>query len=149
MSAEHEIDSSVQPNGVIVSPGTDVNPPVGIMDRVIEGTIGKALNRISAHTVFGDPVTQGDRTVIPVARTVINYGFGAGSGKPKDEKDAETTTGGGGGGRIRVNGIGYIELTPGNARFVPIVDRSTILTTIATFTGVALLLTVSRWRQRR
>ena len=148
MPAEHEIDNSVQPNGVIESPGAEVSPPVGIMDRVIEGAIGKALNQISARTVLGDPVTQGDRTVIPVARAVLNYGFGAGSGKPKDEKDAETPSSGGGGGRIRANGIGYIELTPGKARFVPIVDRSTILTTIATFAGLALIFAMPRLLRR-
>ncbi len=152
MSTDQEFENIVEPNGVIQSPDVEVSPAAGIMDRVIEGAIGKALTRINAHTAFGDPVTQGDRTVIPVARTVINYGFGAGSGKPKDEQDAETATGGGGGGHIRANGIGYIELTPGNARFVPIVDRSTILTSVATFAGLALFFAMPRllrrWRAR-
>jgi uncharacterized spore protein YtfJ len=154
MSEQPEMTGQTRPdthtNGEIPVPDVDVTPPTDVIDRVIEGTIGKALSHVNARTVFGDPVTQGDRTVIPVARAVINYGFGAGSGRTSDEENGGTGSGGGGGGRIRSNGIGYIELTPGNARFVPIVDRSTILTTFATFAGLALLLAVPRlMRQRR
>jgi uncharacterized spore protein YtfJ len=139
----------VETNGEIPPAGVDVTPPTGIMDRVIEGSIGKVLNHLDAHTVYGDPVTQGERTVIPVARATINYGFGAGSGRSTDEEHGGTGSGGGGGGRVRSTGIGYIELTPGDARFVPIVDRSRILTSLATFAGLALFFTLPRLLRRR
>jgi uncharacterized spore protein YtfJ len=136
-------------NGEIPSVEVDVTPTTGVLDRVIEGTIGKALRHVNAHTVFGDPVTQADRTVIPVARVTANYGFGAGSGRSNDEEDNPTGSGGGGGGRVKATAIGYIEMTPGAARFVPILDRSAMITSLASFAGFALLLTLPRLIRRR
>jgi uncharacterized spore protein YtfJ len=94
------------------------------------------------RTVFGDPVTQGDRTVIPVARVTANYGFGAGSGQGEGDEEHQRGSGGGGGGggRVKASPIGYIEMTNGSAHFVPIIDRTTILTTLASVAAVAFIL---------
>jgi len=77
--------------------------------------------RAQVKSVFGDPVTAGDKTIIPVAR--IAYGFGAGAGtggmgdtRPKGE-------GGGGGGGVRAIPVGVFEVGPRETRFVAIQDR--------------------------
>lgn len=153
MSEQPDIETQVVPppptTGELKVPDVDMTTPSGIMDKVIEGSIGRVLNQVDAHTVFGDPVTQGDRTVIPVARTTVNYGFGAGSGTSTDEKRGGTGGGGGGGGRVRSTSIGYIELTPSQARFVPIIDRNTLITGLANFAGVALVLSLPMLLRRK
>jgi uncharacterized spore protein YtfJ len=110
------------------------------MDRIIEGAVSKALSHADVRTVFGEPVTHGDRTVIPVARVTANYGFGAGSGQGEGKEEHQRGSGGGGGGRVKASPIGYIEITNGSAHFVPIIDRTTMLTTLASVAAVALIL---------
>jgi uncharacterized spore protein YtfJ len=80
--------------------------------------LAKALGEVfgaggSARSVFGEPVTSGNRTVIPVAS--IRYGFGVGGG----EKGSAAYGGGGGGGLV-ARPIGVVEITPEGTRFVPI-----------------------------
>ena len=47
----------------------------------------------SVKSVYGEPVTVGDRTVVPVAK--VYYSFGAGGGSRRQEQEG---SGGGGGG---------------------------------------------------
>lgn len=136
-------------NGEMPPVDVDITPPTGILDRVIEGTIGRALGRASARNVFGDPITQGERTVIPVARVSIGYGFGAGSGRSNDEEESPTGSGGGGGGRVKETPIGYIEMTPGEVKFVPILDRSALLSSLVPLAFLGLFFALPRLLRRR
>ncbi|MBO2445546.1 hypothetical protein J4573_00430 [Actinomadura barringtoniae] len=72
----------------------------------------------TAKAVYGDPVQQGDITVIPVASVRFGFGGGEGSG----EKAAERSRGGGGGGGAMAKPIGYIEISNGTAVYKPIRD---------------------------
>lgn len=84
-------------------------------------TIGDRLqSAATVKCVYGDPITAGDRTVVPVAR--VKFGFGAGGGK---------FPGGGGGGGVRADPAGMIEVTPAGSRFVSFEDQRRL--------GVALL----------
>src|SRR4051812_12044960 len=90
--------------------------------------IAELLERsLSIRHVYGEPVHQGDTTVIPVAR--IAYAFGAGGGqaprrtwtsggeRPGDlggRPDAQ----GGGGGAVRMTPAGALEVGPQGIRFV-------------------------------
>ncbi len=67
----------------------------------------------SVKNVFGDPVTSGDRTILPVAR--VRYGFGGGSGKGREP---QAGVGGGGGGGAVLRPCGYVEITPAGTRLV-------------------------------
>ena len=70
--------------------------------------IGERLQTgATVKAVFGDPVTAGDRTVIPVAR--VRFGFGAGGG--------DNRCGGGGGGGVRADPAGIIEISPVGTTF--------------------------------
>ena len=56
-------------------------------------------SRAQVKSVFGEPITAGDRTIIPVAK--IAYGFGGGTGSGGLEiKTARGEGGGGGGGGV-------------------------------------------------
>lgn len=82
-------------------------------------TIGDRLQASSSvKNVYGEPISKGDRTVIPMAR--ISYGFGAGSGTHSAEQPSEG--GGGGGGHVSAAPVGVIELTPGGTRFIAFND---------------------------
>ena len=69
--------------------------------------IGERLQTgANVKTVFGDPVTAGDRTVIPVAR--VRFGFGAGG---------SDNQGGGGGGGVCADPAGVIEISPAGTTY--------------------------------
>jgi uncharacterized spore protein YtfJ len=68
--------------------------------------------------VYGEPITNGDRTVIPVAR--ISYAFGGGGGT--SEAEQVPGGGGGGGGRISAAPVGFIEITSVGTHFIRIWD---------------------------
>lgn len=130
-----------KPNGEVHPEHVDMSTATGLMDRVIEGAIGKALTHADVRSVFGEPIKQGERTVIPVARVTANYGFGAGGGEGEreDTPNRGSGGGGGGGGRVKAQAIGFIEMSNDSAQFVPIVDRTEMLTRLGTIAMIAAL----------
>jgi hypothetical protein len=71
---------------------------------------------VAASTGFAPPVERGGITVIPVATARFVVGGGSGS------DPAQGQEGRGGGGLGREAPAGYIELTDGRSRFVPVVN---------------------------
>jgi uncharacterized spore protein YtfJ len=119
--------------------------------RVVDRFLERIFTAADARRVYGEPVVQGDRTVIPVAEVRTMLGFGGGSGTEPSKGNGEAGPrggeGGGGGGQIKVMPLGYIELTPNEAHFVPIVDRTRLaITAIIAF---ALLMLVRGPRPKR
>jgi len=94
----------------------------------IPDLIRDAIERLgdSAHVerVYGDPVTVGDRTVVPVARVADGFGSGFGSGTDAgaDGEAPESGEGGGIGGGVRATPLGALEITPDGTRFVRFSD---------------------------
>lgn len=96
--------------------------------RVIEDLARKIQERFSVRTVYGDPITANGITIVPVARVAFGFGGGGGSGRggsPEgDGGSAEGAFGegggGGGGGGGVVRPVGYIEITDGSSRWVPL-----------------------------
>lgn len=87
--------------------------------------IGERLqSSATVKCVYGDPITAGDRVVIPVAR--VKFGFGAGGGK---------FTGSGGGGGVRADPAGMVEVTPAGSRFIPFRDHKQLVVAF----GIGLL----------
>jgi uncharacterized spore protein YtfJ len=72
----------------------------------------------SIKNVYGEPVTVGNRTVIPVARVTLGFGGGAG-----EEKGAKESHGGGGGGGVVAKPCGALEITPEGTRFIAFADH--------------------------
>ena len=81
----------------------------GIIDRLADRVGATA----GAGAVFGEPVKQGGRTVIPVAQSI--WGGGAGSGESENEG-----TGSGGGAGAMTRPLGYIEISEHETAFVPL-----------------------------
>jgi uncharacterized spore protein YtfJ len=81
------------------------------------GLLATVLDRIGlnsgAKAVFGEPLEQDGRTVIPVAQTII--GSGAGGGVSEEDGQGE-----GAGGGALTRPLGYIEVSGEGAAFVPL-----------------------------
>jgi uncharacterized spore protein YtfJ len=97
----------------------------------------------SVKSVYGDPITAGGKTIIPVARII--YGYGGGAGKDGGDNSG-AREGGGGGGGARAIPVGFVEVSARQTRFVPISDRRKLTVTLAIGIGLGIWLS---WRSRR
>lgn len=92
-------------------------------------TVEQAREKAHWQASFGEPLLEGDRTVIPVAQ--VTYGFGLGyeigggslgeEGEPSGEGE-----GGGGGGGVSTKPLGAIVVTPECVYFEGVRDDSKI-----------------------
>jgi uncharacterized spore protein YtfJ len=64
--------------------------------EILQGVVGELKQMAQSESIIGDPITVGDKTVIPVVK--LSVGFGAGGGQGEDEKKRAGFGGGGGGG---------------------------------------------------
>src|SRR5262249_50860233 len=88
------------------------------------------VDRAGAKMVYGEPVTTGGKTVLPVA--TVRYGFGGGSGSSSERRQQ----GGGGGGGLIAKPLGVVEVTESQTRFIPITSNWSFLVAV----GVGLVL---------
>ena len=87
----------------------------------IFNTILDHLEVISkAETVLGEPITVGEKTVVPVVK--MSLGFGAGG---NDESGKEKNiSGGGGGGGVSISPVGFIIMEGEKTFFLPVKAKS-------------------------
>jgi uncharacterized spore protein YtfJ len=93
------------------------------------GPIEKAVERLGVNAVFGEPVRQGDVTVIPVAEIRFGFGYGYGSGQGRPEEGGPGTgegSGGGSGAGGRASPKGYIRVSSEGVQFEPVLDVTRI-----------------------
>src|SRR5467141_2127386 len=91
-------------------------------------------SRAQVKSVFGEPITAGDKTIIPVAK--IAYGFGGGTGSGGLEIKTARGEGGGGGGGFPV---GVFEVAPDGTRFVAVGDKKKLLGALLLGAGLGFL----------
>jgi uncharacterized spore protein YtfJ len=98
----------------------------------------------SVRAVYGEPVTAGDRTVVPVAK--VCYSFGAGGGRGRQEHEG---SGGGGGAMVVSWPAGALEVTPAGSRFIGYHDGRMLGVAMgAGFVLGAAVALVARWCRR-
>ncbi|MEV0174553.1 spore germination protein GerW family protein [Streptomyces sp. NPDC050803] len=104
---------------------------------LLERLADKLGARASVTAVFGEPVTSGGVTVIPVAD--IGFGFGGGAGR--EIGAAKSGEGGGGGGGAGARARGFIEIKDGTATYKPLRDpwADVVLPLAALLAGAVLL----------
>ncbi len=83
---------------------------------ILKGVVGELREIAKTETVIGDPVTIGDRTVIPVVK--VSIGFGAGGGEGGDEKGG-AGFGGGGGGGAKIEPAAFIIIDKDDVKLLP------------------------------
>ena len=91
------------------------DPTDGLLERLAEMVGAKA----NVTTIFGDPIRQGDLTVVPVAK--VRWGFGGGGGR-SEAAPSGPAAGTGGGGGVSADPVGYLEIGPTGATFRRISD---------------------------
>ena len=91
------------------------DPTDGLLERLAELVGAKA----KVNTVFGDPIRQGDLTVVPVAK--VRWGFGGGGGRSQATPTG-TAAGTGVGGGVSAEPVGYLEIGETGATFRRISD---------------------------
>lgn len=133
MTTQHaeEIDKATK--------ATEGGPADRLLDRLAE-QIGA---RASVKAVFGDPIKQGDLTVVGVAR--VRWGFGGGGGMA-DGQAVGSGSGSGGGGGVTADPVGYLEIGPTGATFRPIASPypSPVFLVAAGFAGAIVLRAIAR-----
>lgn len=86
----------------------------GSGEAFLERLVDRVGGHAGAQAVFGQPIEQGQVTVVPVAR--VRWAFGGGSGVAGDP-GIETSSGSGGGGGVAADPVGYLEIRPDGAMF--------------------------------
>ncbi|WP_200304711.1 GerW family sporulation protein [Streptomyces adelaidensis] len=119
-------------------------PQAGTAAALMERLAEQLGSRASVTAVFGEPVTSGGITVIPVAE--VAFGFAGGTGP---EAGAANTGEGGGGAGARPRG--YIEIKDGTATYKPLRAPwvNVALPLAALLTGTVVPLLVRRLAKRR
>jgi uncharacterized spore protein YtfJ len=91
------------------------------IDRIIDRLGERIGARATVRAVFGEPVARGDVTIIPVARVRWGYGGGSGMGPMRSDLNGETMgSGSGAGGGVMTDPMGYVEVHPDGAAYVPL-----------------------------
>jgi len=102
------------------------------------------LSQANVRTIYGEPITAHDKTIIPVARIVYGFGAGAGAGA-MGEKDARGEGSGGGGG-VRAVPMGVIEVSNRRTRFIAISSKRKLAGAVLAGIGLGMLWA---WRKHR
>ena len=83
---------------------------------ILKGVVGELREISKSETIIGEPISVGNRTVIPVV--TISVGFGAGGGQGEDKK-AMAGFGGGGGGGAKIEPTAFIILDEDGVSLLP------------------------------
>jgi uncharacterized spore protein YtfJ len=89
--------------------------------------IEKMVDALGVGAVFGEPIREGDVTVIPVAEVRFTFGYGYGSGRGRGEETeggprTEEGSGGGSGAGGRATAKGYVRISANEVTFEPVLD---------------------------
>ena len=91
------------------------HPINGLMDT----TMKKIKELVDVNTIIGDPITTPDgTTIIPVSK--VSYGFASGGSDLPTKKENRECFGGGSGAGVTITPIGFLSITNGNVKMIPI-----------------------------
>lgn len=85
------------------------------LQEMFEALAARLGSSITARNVYGEPITIGEKTIIPVAK--VGFGFGGGAAPARAGEEPHAREGGGGGG-AGAKPIGVLEVTPQGTRFI-------------------------------
>ncbi len=83
---------------------------------ILKSVVGELREISKSETIVGEPITVGDKTVIPVVK--IQVGFGAGGGQGENQK-AGSGFGGGGGGGAKIEPAAFIIMDKDGISLLP------------------------------
>ena len=92
-------------------------PPVHPIKGMMDTTLSRIKDMVDVTTIIGDPIVNGDVTIIPISK--MSYGFASG-GSDFDGKSGHRCFGGGGGAGVTVQPVAFLVITPTNVRLLQI-----------------------------
>ena len=96
---------------------SEKKPPVHPIKGMMDTTLSKIKEMVDVTTIIGDPIVNGDVTIIPISK--MSYGFASG-GSDFDGKSGHRCFGGGGGAGVTVQPVAFLVITPTNVRLLQI-----------------------------
>jgi len=111
-----------------------------------------ARDLLTVRRVFGEPIQQGDVTLVPVARVMGGSGYGDGDGewrKPTDGDETGTGSGSGGGFGVNVTPVGVYVVRGTDVTWQPAMDLNRTILGGQILGALALLLIARAMRRRR
>lgn len=84
--------------------------------ELLQSIVGELKQIASTESIVGEPITIGERTLVPIIR--ISIGFGAGGGEGSDSQN-RGGFGGGGGGGARIEPAAFIVIEPDGISLLP------------------------------
>jgi len=88
------------------------------VENLVKTTLGEIEKVLSTKTVVGEPLTLGDKTLIPLI--TAGFGFGAGGGSGKGQPKQGEGMGGGTGGGAWVKPVAVIIIDKDGVQIEPI-----------------------------
>lgn len=89
------------------------------INSLMETTMKKIKELIDVNTIVGDPITTPDgTTIIPVSK--VTYGFASGGSDLPTKKDNRECFGGGSGAGVTIQPIGFLSISKGYVKMIPI-----------------------------
>jgi sporulation protein YtfJ len=83
---------------------------------MLSAIVGEIKSIAKSETIIGEPVTLGDKTVVPIVK--ITAGFGAGGGEGS-EGDKRSGFGGGGGGGVSIEPAAFLVIDGEKVSLLP------------------------------
>jgi len=111
-----------------------------------------ARDLLTVRRVFGEPIHQGDVTLVPVARVMGGSGYGDGDGewrKPTAGDETGTGSGSGGGFGVNVTPVGVYVVRGTDVTWQPAMDLNRTILGGQIVGALALLLIARAMRRRR
>ncbi len=101
----------------------------------VNAQVDELMRRMNVTAVFGEPIQQGNVTLIPVASVTYGFGSGQGWGRNPQAKEGQPAApeasqgegagaGGGGGGMARP--LGYIKIDENGAKYEPTMNMTLV-----------------------
>lgn len=89
------------------------------INSLMDTSLKKIKELIDVNTIIGDPITTPDgTTIIPVSK--VTYGFASGGSDLPTKKDNSDLFGGGAGAGVTIQPVGFLSISKGNVKFIPI-----------------------------
>lgn len=89
------------------------------INSIMDTSLKKIKELIDVNTIIGDPITAPDgTTIIPVSK--VTYGFASGGSDLPTKKDSRDCFGGGAGAGVTIQPVGFLSISKGSVKFIPI-----------------------------
>lgn len=114
--------------------------------EILKGVVGELKEMARSEAIIGEPITIGDRTVVPVVKISVGFGAGGGQGEGKaTETKVGTGFGGGGGGGAKIEPAAFIIMDKDGISLLP-AKKGSWESVIESIPGLAKK--ISKWTEK-